>query len=219
VPAWCEHPSSGPPSSPPIAQGHQRCCPSWRTSPLTDMLPYVRFKGLYDISSQLPYPNLIQQRVAMKIGDHHDIARVGGADWRNVAQVCAVEEERLMAMLEQMARALPDHVSAARKPAVAEGLSDGAVAPLARLLISHARAGSGQSQCHPTAWVLVREAAEALALAVSCPWALQAALATRAAHRSTRSEDSHQQRAPGCGRRSLRCRAQDRRARRRRRAT
>jgi serine/threonine-protein kinase HipA len=37
----------------------------------------VRLSPLYDLSSQLPYPDLIEQRVAMKIGDHYDIPLIG----------------------------------------------------------------------------------------------------------------------------------------------
>ncbi len=99
----------------------------------------VRLAPLYDLSSQLPYPKLIAQRVAMKIGDQYDIARVGLADWRKLARACAVEEDRVLALLTDVARALPDHISAAREQAIADGLSEKVVAPLARQLIRHAK--------------------------------------------------------------------------------
>jgi serine/threonine-protein kinase HipA len=98
----------------------------------------VRLAPLYDVSSQLPYPDLIGQRLSMKIGDHYDIARIGAADWRKLALECALEEERVLAMIEDMARALPDHISAAREQAVAEGLARNIVVPLAKQLVSHA---------------------------------------------------------------------------------
>lgn len=99
----------------------------------------VRLAPLYDVSSQLPYPKLIEQRVAMKIGDHYDIARIGIADWRKLARACTIEEERLLTMLDDIARTLPDHISAARKQAIIDGLSESIIAPLAQQLIRHVK--------------------------------------------------------------------------------
>lgn len=99
----------------------------------------VRLAPLYDLSSQLPYPDLIGQRVAMKIGDHYDIARIGFTDWRKLARACEIDEGRMFDMLDDMARVLPDHVSAARERAIVNGLSKNAVVPLARQLAAHAR--------------------------------------------------------------------------------
>jgi serine/threonine-protein kinase HipA len=97
----------------------------------------IRLAPLYDVSSQLPYADLIEQRVAMKIGDYHDVARVGIADWRKLARACAIEEERVLTMLTDMAKALPDAISAARQQALIEGLSESVIAPLAQQLIEH----------------------------------------------------------------------------------
>ena len=97
----------------------------------------VRLAPLYDISSQLPYPELIAQRVAMKIGEHYDIALVRLSDWQNVARTCAVEEEGLVAAIADMAKALPDEISAAHAQALSDGLSKGIIAPLAEQLIRH----------------------------------------------------------------------------------
>lgn len=99
----------------------------------------IRLAPLYDLSSQLPYPELIEQRVAMKIGDHYDIWRIGMADWSKLARTCGIEEERLVTMLRAMAEALPDEISAARDQALAEGLSESIMAPLAQQLIGHVR--------------------------------------------------------------------------------
>jgi serine/threonine-protein kinase HipA len=97
----------------------------------------VRLAPLYDLSSQLPYPELIAQRVSMKIGDHYDIWRVGIADWRKLARDCTLEEERVLTMLTDMAKALPDEISAAREQAVTDGLAKSVIAPLAQRLIGH----------------------------------------------------------------------------------
>ncbi len=99
----------------------------------------VRLAPLYDLSSQLPYPELIAQRVAMKIGDHYDFALVTAADWRTLARSCALDEDRIIGMLTDMARALPDVVSAAHAQARTDGLTERVLGPLAQLLIAHAR--------------------------------------------------------------------------------
>lgn len=97
----------------------------------------IRFAPLYDLSSQLPYPDLIAQRVSMKIGEHYEIARVGLSDWQNLARSCAIDEERVISMLTEMAKALPDEISAARAQALVDGLSKNIIAPLAQRLITH----------------------------------------------------------------------------------
>lgn len=99
----------------------------------------IRLAPLYDLSSQLPYPDLIAQRLAMKIGDHYDFALVTPADWRALARNCALNEVQVIGMLTDMARALPDVISAAHAQARADGLSEQVVGPLARRLIAYAR--------------------------------------------------------------------------------
>jgi len=98
----------------------------------------IRLAPLYDLSSQLPYPDLIAQRLAMKIGDHYDFALVNPADWRSLARSCALDEEHIIGMLTDMARALPDVVSAAHAQARTDGLSERVLGPLAQRLITHA---------------------------------------------------------------------------------
>ena len=105
---------------------------------LIDAHDAIRLAPLYDVSSQLPYPDLIPRRVAMRIGDHYDIAMVDATDWRSLAHACAVDEERMISMLTGMAEALPDEVSAARVKALGDGLLAQTVAPLAEHLIRHA---------------------------------------------------------------------------------
>jgi serine/threonine-protein kinase HipA len=97
----------------------------------------IRLAPLYDLSSQLPYPELIEQRLAMKIGDHYDIWRIGIEDWRKLARACTMDEERVLTMLTDMAKAMPDEISAAREQALLEGLSGKIIAPLAQQLIDH----------------------------------------------------------------------------------
>jgi serine/threonine-protein kinase HipA len=105
---------------------------------LIDAGDEIRLAPLYDLSSQLPYPNLIAQRVSMKIGDHYDIARVTTTDWQNLARSCALNEEQVISMLTEMARALPDVVSAAHAQARTDGLSEQVLVPLADRIIAHA---------------------------------------------------------------------------------
>jgi serine/threonine-protein kinase HipA len=104
---------------------------------LIDAGDAIRLAPLYDLSSQLPYPELIKQRVSMKIGEHYDIAAVSLPDWQDVARSCGVNEEQFVSLLIEMARALPDVVSVAHTQARTDGLSDKVIRPLASQLITH----------------------------------------------------------------------------------
>ncbi len=106
---------------------------------LIDAGDEIRLAPLYDLSSQLPYPDLVAQRLSMKIGDHYEFARVSAADWRKLARACALDEEHVIGMLLEMAKALPDEISAARAQALTDGLPERAIAPLAEALIERAR--------------------------------------------------------------------------------
>lgn len=99
----------------------------------------IRLTPLYDVSSQLPYPDLVAQRVSMKIGEHYDIPRVTLADWRKLARVAGVPEPNVVTTLSSMTKELPDHISAACDQAIAEGLDNAVVAPLMNQLIAHVR--------------------------------------------------------------------------------
>jgi serine/threonine-protein kinase HipA len=99
----------------------------------------IRLAPLYDVSSQLPYRDLVAQRVSMKIGEHYDIPRITLADWRKLARMSSVSEEHMVATLSNMARELPDHISGAGDEAMAEGLDKAIVAPLMKQLIAHVK--------------------------------------------------------------------------------
>jgi serine/threonine-protein kinase HipA len=100
--------------------------------------PEVRLAPLYDLSSQLPYPELIRLRLAMKVGEHYDIGLIGAADWRAVAQACELDEAEVLKTAVDMAKSLPDEISATRDQALKEGLSKQIIAPLTKQLIEHA---------------------------------------------------------------------------------
>jgi serine/threonine-protein kinase HipA len=99
----------------------------------------VRLSPLYDLSSQLPYPELVEQRVAMKIGDHYDIPLIGFTDWQSLASACAVDPEILMNRLRHLADKLPEIISAARDQALTDGLNHRVTTDLATLLVRHAK--------------------------------------------------------------------------------
>src|SRR6202041_2344857 len=99
----------------------------------------VRLSPLYDLSSQLPYPELIEQRVAMKIGDHYDIPLIGFTEWQLLASACAVNPEILLNRLRHLADRLPEAISAARDQALTEGLNHEIITDLVTLLIRHAK--------------------------------------------------------------------------------
>ena len=89
------------------------------------------------MSSQLPYLDLVAQRVSMKIGDHYDIPQVTLADWRKLARACGVSEQYILTTLSNIARQLPDHISAACNQAIAEGLDQAVVGALMNQLTIH----------------------------------------------------------------------------------
>jgi serine/threonine-protein kinase HipA len=97
----------------------------------------VRLAPLYDLSSQAPYPDLISQRVAMRIGEHYDIAEVSAEDWRSIAHDSNFEEDALLTMVTEMGRALPDEISAACDQAIADGLSQKVVSQFKQQLTAH----------------------------------------------------------------------------------
>jgi serine/threonine-protein kinase HipA len=100
----------------------------------------IRLSPLYDLSSQLTYPELIEQRVAMRIGDQYDIPRIGFTEWQALASACSVNQEILLNRLRDLGDALPDVISAARDQALTDGLNRKVITTLATVLIRHAKA-------------------------------------------------------------------------------
>ncbi len=97
----------------------------------------VRLAPLYDLSSQLPYTDRIPQKLAMKIGPHYQIGRIGIADWHEAARAAGIGHEQIVSMLMEMAKKLPDHISDARDQAIADGLGAAVIHPLGKLLHEH----------------------------------------------------------------------------------
>jgi serine/threonine-protein kinase HipA len=100
----------------------------------------IRLSPLYDLSSQLTYPELIEQRVAMSIGDQYDIPLIGFTEWQALASACRVNQETLLNRLRHLGDALPDVISAARDQALTDGLNREVITTLATVLIKHAKA-------------------------------------------------------------------------------
>jgi serine/threonine-protein kinase HipA len=100
----------------------------------------IRLSPLYDLSSQLTYPELIEQRVAMRIGDQYDIPLIGFTEWQALASACSVNQETLLNRLRHLGDALPDVISAARDQALTDGLNRKVVTTLATVLIEHVKA-------------------------------------------------------------------------------
>jgi serine/threonine-protein kinase HipA len=97
----------------------------------------MRLAPLYDLSSQLPYPDLIEQRVAMKIGDNYRISRIGVEDWRKLARKSDLDEGHVLTMITNMARELPDRINDCRTRAPAERLNGDVITTLADKMIEH----------------------------------------------------------------------------------
>lgn len=100
----------------------------------------IRLSPLYDLSTQLTYPELIEQRVAMRIGDQYDIPLIGFTEWQALASACSVNQETLLNRLRRLGDALPDVISAARDQALTDGLNRKVITALATVLIKHAKA-------------------------------------------------------------------------------
>jgi serine/threonine-protein kinase HipA len=97
----------------------------------------VRLAPLYDLSSQLPYPDQVQAKVAMKIGDHYECSRIGLKDWRKLARSCAVDEDAIITPLIEMADALPDAIVEERNAGLMNGLAEDIIVPLSDQMIAH----------------------------------------------------------------------------------
>jgi len=94
----------------------------------------VRLAPLYDLSSQLPYEDRIEQNLAMKIGDHYKIARIGLDDWRILATAIGMDTDRILDMLKALLKKMPDAISGARDQALSDGLDKKVITKLAALL-------------------------------------------------------------------------------------
>jgi len=79
------------------------------------------------VSSQLPYPELIDQRVAMKIGNEYYIPLIGFNEWQALASACTIDAEMLTNRLRHLADAL------------AEGLDREVVTTQAKLMVQHSK--------------------------------------------------------------------------------
>ena len=97
----------------------------------------VRLAPLYDLSSQLPYVDRISQKLAMKIGEHYEIAGIGIDDWKNLAAAIGMDTDRLLGMIKEMLEKIPDAISATRDQALSDGLDQEVVTRLAALLHEH----------------------------------------------------------------------------------
>lgn len=86
----------------------------------------VRLAPLYDISSILPYPNIVspkKAKLAMKIGDEYRLRYIGLSDWRKLAANVRVDEDMLIDRIRAMATELPDRLSDEIKAMRGSGLT------------------------------------------------------------------------------------------------
>jgi serine/threonine-protein kinase HipA len=73
----------------------------------------VRLAPLYDLGSALPYYNVKELKLAMKIGHHYELASISARDWDRVGATGGIESprDRVRTMVEQ----LPEWVEATYK--------------------------------------------------------------------------------------------------------
>jgi serine/threonine-protein kinase HipA len=99
----------------------------------------IRLSPLFDLSSQLTYPELIEQRVAMAIGGRYDIPLIGFSEWQALAAACDVDQETLLNRLRHLSDSLPEVIAAARDQALSDGLNRKVITTLATVLIQHTK--------------------------------------------------------------------------------
>jgi serine/threonine-protein kinase HipA len=81
----------------------------------------VRLAPLYDLGSALPYYNIRELKLAMKIGHHYELASICARDWERVGATGGIDSprERVRAMVGQ----LPERVDATFKEFKSRGLA------------------------------------------------------------------------------------------------
>jgi serine/threonine-protein kinase HipA len=82
----------------------------------------VRLAPLYDISSALPYPELMNPhklKLAMKVGKEYRVKYIARREWTRLAQDLDLDAEELLSRVRQLGEAIPDAMAeAAADPAV-----------------------------------------------------------------------------------------------------
>jgi len=86
----------------------------------------VRLAPLYDVASALPYPRSMPPRklkLAMKIGGEYLVARVARRHWERFAKQNALAPAEVLAVVLELATAMPNAIGAVRVQAEAAGLA------------------------------------------------------------------------------------------------
>ncbi len=98
----------------------------------------VRLAPLYDIASILPYKgmNIMKAKLAMKIGGMYRLRYIGVKQWQELATEVRVDSDRLIARIQSLTDALPDHASTIRTRVEAEGLSHPFITKLTNELVA-----------------------------------------------------------------------------------
>jgi serine/threonine-protein kinase HipA len=102
----------------------------------------IRLAPLYDVASILPYDEFEWPKVklAMKIGGEYKLSLIGLHQWQKFAREMRVDADELIDRFSNMAKRLPDEVSAARAAASKEGLDAPILDRLTKELIERAGA-------------------------------------------------------------------------------
>jgi serine/threonine-protein kinase HipA len=101
----------------------------------------VRLAPLYDVATALVYPHLdpMKARMAMSIGGEYRLDRIGPRHWRRFAAETRLNEAALISRIDEMATALPDHLSDELRRAHAIGLRHPVLVRLRDALTERAR--------------------------------------------------------------------------------
>ena len=103
--------------------------------------PTIRLAPLYDIASILPYDQVDTKKIklAMKIGGDYKVSQIGLREWQKFARETHLDADKVRAALVDMAKQLPDFVTAVQAQAKKDGLNNAIVGRLATQLIIRAK--------------------------------------------------------------------------------
>lgn len=100
--------------------------------------PSMRLAPLYDVASAWPYPAKIppkKMKLAMKIGGHYRLHDLVPRHFAGLARECGFPQDRIMAMLSELAEEVPDKAAIVAKDILRRGMDrrivDGIVAGMA----------------------------------------------------------------------------------------
>ncbi|WP_207623079.1 type II toxin-antitoxin system HipA family toxin [Falsiroseomonas algicola] len=97
-----------------------------------------RLAPLYDLNSALPYGDLRQMTMSLKVGGHYDLA-LQPRHWERLAMACRVDPGEVLATIRRLLAVLPDAASAVVLQCKASGLAHSVLDRLLDLIAARCR--------------------------------------------------------------------------------